>query len=339
MIKRDKWKRMSKMGFYNDRVAIADVNGKEIYLIRKQKNKLLLHYYSSEGEIFEKVLADNLLGEFDILIQDDNSIYLIYQDIDKDLNQIKFNNKESETQKMTRGDFPEIYELNLINNKGIISMIYLYPLDSFYKIFQIEHNILKENKWESILVDQVRISQVLNPIKVVNNEVVIFLAYYYENQICLKTFNIDDLEWKESIVLTDNKEKLYLDFLHEDGRLHLVYSEAVDGNYVIKYKAFKEDPSLVEMYGADVSRKSNSSNPTLILNDGLLWTIWNESSRIYSRVSNNKGETWGEIKSWEGTVNKKIVRYKYISNEKRKDRILHNSFGTIYPEIRFVGFE
>lgn len=37
MIKRDKWKRMSKMGFYNDRVAIADVNGKEIYLIRKQK--------------------------------------------------------------------------------------------------------------------------------------------------------------------------------------------------------------------------------------------------------------------------------------------------------------
>ncbi|NLY44820.1 MAG: hypothetical protein GX053_02355 [Tissierella sp.] len=257
------------MVFYNNRVSIADVNGKEIYLVRNIDNQLILNYYSYNGDIVEVILADNFLDEFDILIKDDDSIYLIYQDKQYNLNLMIVKGDNRTNHKLTAEKFPKIYELNLILHNDNLSMIFLYPVKNAHNIFQIEHNLLKDDKWHSYLVDQVRVSQVLNPIKLINKDENLFLAYYYENQICLKSFSENDGEWKESIVLTDNKEKLYLDMIYDNGYFHLVYSEAVDGNYIIKYKMFKYNTSLIEEHEADISRKSNSSNPTIIKNDDI----------------------------------------------------------------------
>lgn len=325
------------MVFYNNRVSIADVNGKEIYLIRNIKNELILNYYSANGDIEESIVADNALDEFDILIKDD-SIYLVYQDREYNLNLSIIKGRDRSNHKLTSADFPKVLELNIIKHNDNISMIFLYPINSKNNILQIEHNMLKDEVWHNLLVDQVRISQVLNPIKLINREGTIYLAYYYENQICLKSFDENDEEWKESIVLTDNKEKLYLDLIYDDDYLHLVYSEYIDGNYVIKYKMFKYDISLTEEYEADISRKSNSANPTIIKNENLLWIVWNESSRIYSRYSDDKGRTWSEIKIWDESTKYNIVRYKYTSNIKHKSRILDNTFGSIHPDIKFIGF-
>src|SRR5690606_12616599 len=114
--------------------------------------------------------------------------------------------------------------------------------------------------------------------------------------------------------------------------------EAIDGNYIIKYKMFRNGDIFIEESEANISRKSNSSNPTIIKNNGLLWIVWNESSRIYSRYSMDKGRTWSDIKSWDESINYSIVRYKYTSNLELKDRIIHNTFGSIHPDIKFLGF-
>ena len=325
------------MVFYNNRVSIADINGKEIYLIRNMKNELILNYYSINGDIEESIVADNVLDEFDILIYDD-SIYLVYQDTEYNLNLSIIKGKDKTTHKLTTEEFPKILELNIIKHKDNISMVFLYPIHKTKDILQIEHNMLKDENWHNYLVDQVRVSQVLNPIKLINKEGTILIAYYYENQICLKSFDENEEEWKESIVLTDNWEKLYLDLIYDNDYLHLVYSEAMDGNYVIKYKMFKYDISFIEIYEADISRKSNASNPTIIKNDHLLWIVWNESSRIYSRYSDDNGWTWSEIKSWDESFKNNIVRYKYTSNTKLNSRIIDYTFGTIYPDIKFIGF-
>ncbi|MDR7871620.1 MAG: hypothetical protein RIN55_12355 [Tissierellaceae bacterium] len=325
------------MAFYNNRVCIADVNGKEIYLIKNTKNELILNYYSYKGEIVESVLANDLLEEFDILINDDDSIYIIYQDLKYYLNLLIIKGRDVSSHKLTTERFSKIFELNILRHNNATSMFFLYPINNSQKIFQIEHYMLKDNEWFNFKVDEARVNQILNPIKVINNGGKIFLAYYYENQICLKTFDSIKGEWKESLVLTDNKEKLYLDLLYVDEYFHVVYSEAVDDNYIIRYKNFKY-PGFVEEESSSISRKSNSSNPTIILKDNKLWIIWNESSRIYSKNSSDKGKTWSEIVNFDEYSKNNIVRYKYITNNNVEDTIIHNTFGTIYPDIKFIGF-
>ena len=324
------------MVFYNNRVSIADVDGKEIYLIKEYKNKLILNYYSSVGDIVESVLVEDSVGDFDISIYDD-TIYLVYQDLKYYLNILILKGNEKSIHKISSDSLPKLFELNIIKHNDRISIFYLYPIDISQKIFQIKHNMLKDNKWHNFQVDEARVSQVLNPIKIIHDGEDIFLAYYYENQICLKSFNEMDGEWKESIILTDNKEKLYLDALYDGEYFYLVYSEAVDGNYIIRFSNF-EYPKLIEEYSSTISRKSNSSNPTIIMKDNFLWIVWNESSRIYSRYSSDKGKTWSDIKSWDEFANKNIVRYKYTSNNNIDGTIIYNSFGIIYPDIKFIGF-
>ncbi len=326
------------MVFYNNRLSIADINEKEIYLVRNIENKLILNYYSYSGDIEESILANDFLDEFDILIKDDGSIYLIYQDKQHNLNLTVIKGDNRTSHKLTTGKFPKIYELNIILHNHNLNMIFLYPVKNTQDVFQIEHNLLKDDKWHSYLVDQIKISKVLNPIKLINKDDSMFLAYYYDNQICLKSFSEMDGEWKESIVLTDNKEKLYLDIIYDSGYFHLVYSEVIDGNYIIKYKMFKYDVSLYKVHEADISYKSNPTNPTIIKNNDILWIIWNESSRIYSRYSNDNGITWSEIKSWEESIKYNVVRYKYTTNINLGSRILDNTFGSIYPDIKFIGF-
>ena len=326
------------MAFYNNRVSIAHIDEKEIYLVKESKNKLILNYYSLDGDIVESELVDDSLGEFDMIIHDDDSIYLVYQDIEYQLKLLVLQKKEKTLHKLSIGALARLFELNIIKHDGGISILYLYPIDNSKQIFQIEHNILKDDKWQTIKVDEARVSQVLNPIRVIDYGKNILLAYYYENQICLKIFDKDEEEWKESIVLTDNKEKLYLDILYDDEYFHLVYSEATDGNYTINYINYR-CPLLIKENSYLISRKSNPSNPTIVVRDGLLWIIWNESSRIYSRYSKDSGKTWSDIKSWDKFIEDNIVRYKYTSNKYMEGTIIHNSFGTIYPEIRFVGFE
>lgn len=325
------------MTFYNNKVSIADIDGKKIYLIKGLKNELILNYYSYYGDTVESVLANDLLEEFDILIHED-SIYIVYQDLEYYLNLLILNGDEWTTHKLTRETLPSLFELNILRHNGKISIFYLYPLDKSLKRFQIEHNMLEDNKWLNLQVDEVRVNQVLNPIKVIHNGVNIFIAYYYDNQICLKSFNEVEGVWKESILLTDNREKLYLDLLYDGEYFHLVYSEAVDGNYSVKYVSFRY-PILIKESDSIISKKTNPTNPTLIMHDNLLWIVWNESSRIYSRYSSDKGKTWSKIKSWDEFIKYNIVRYKYTMNYQMRDTIIQNTFGTIHPDIKFIGFD
>ena len=165
------------MVFYNNRVSIADVDGTEIYLIKEYKNKLILNYYSSVGDIVESVLVEDSVGDFDISIYDD-TIYLVYQDLKYYLNILILKGNEKSIHKISSDSLPKLFELNIIKHNDRISIFYLYPIDISQKIFQIKHNMLKDNKWHNFQVDEARVSQVLNPIKIIHDGEDIFLAYY-----------------------------------------------------------------------------------------------------------------------------------------------------------------
>ncbi len=67
------------MTFYNNRAVIAHINEEELYLFRNINNQIVMDYYNyNEGNIQETIIKD-ALSEFDIMINKDNEIYLIYQ--------------------------------------------------------------------------------------------------------------------------------------------------------------------------------------------------------------------------------------------------------------------
>lgn len=155
------------MVFYNNRVSIADVNGEEIYLIRNIKDQIILNYYSLEGDIEEFIVADNVFEEFDVLINE-SLLYIVYQDSQHKLNLAIINGKNQDIHRLSSVDFPKVLELNLIKHGDSISMIFLYPVNNRRDILQIEHHILRDDLWNNYLVDQVRISKLLNTIKLIN---------------------------------------------------------------------------------------------------------------------------------------------------------------------------
>lgn len=327
------------MTFYNNRASIAHVDENQMYLFRNIDNKIIMDYYSSDNESRQETIIEDALGEFDVLITEDNEIYLIYQDMDQNLRILTINKEILNDVTLTKEAFPKIFELNMIQILEHISIIYVVLKSSKDGIFEIHHHLLREGEWVNYIVEEIRVDRLLNPIKILEDKNNIVLSYYHENQICVKEFHFDIMEWQESIILTDNKEKLYMDIIKENNYFHLVYSQYKNENLIIKYVRYlHNENSIIMEEQVDISNDGNPSNPTLIIEDENLWVIWNESSTLLSRYSKDMGLSWSPIYLWKKTRFTDIMRYKYIAKEREKNLYLDYGFGTIHPNIQFLGF-
>ena len=326
------------MAFYEDRVSIARINDEEIYIFKNKRSEISMDYYNLNEGHTGKTICKDAHGEFDILI-DGGKINIIYQNIKNELKLITIDKVSIKEESLGIENLPKIYEIKMTLNNGIKSIIYLSPKFSQKGVFEIYHHILKDDIWEEFKVDETRVSKFLNPIKIVNDKSSLSLFYYYGDQICMKEFNFTLLEWKESIVLTDNTDKLYIDVLKDKDYVHLVYSQYIDQNLSIKYKkyGYKED-SLYEKVDRTISNLGNTTHPTLVLTGDRLWVVWKDSFGLKSSFSDDRGENFSEIYLWKKTKTYKYVRYDYKDKGDNKDLKLNHSFGTIYPDINFLGF-
>ena len=87
-----------------------------------------------------------------------------------------------------------------------------------------------------------------------------------------------------------------------------------------------------------ISNEGSPSHPTLIYFRNQLWLVWLELNKLFSRSSIDHGQTWGPIYMWNETRNIDFLRYKYITASNEENIQLDYSFGSIYPDIRFLGF-
>lgn len=326
------------MAFYEDRVTIAKINDREIYIFKNKKNEITMDYYNLDEGHTAALICKDAYGEFDVLI-DDGKISLVYQNIKNDIKLFRIEKIVVEEKDLEIENLPKVYEIKISLNDGVKSIIYLSPKFSEKGVFEIYHYILKDHNWEKFKVDETRVSKFLNPIKVLSDERAIYLFYYYGDQICMKEFNLKLLDWKESIVLTDNTDKLYIDVLKDKDDIHLVYSQYVDQNLSIKYKKYGyKDDSLYEMKDISISNEGNATHPTLVLTGDRLWVVWKDSFGLKSSFSDNNGEEFSPIYLWKRTKSYNYVRYDYKDNGDNWDLKLNHSFGTIYPDINFLGF-
>lgn len=327
------------MTLYNNRATIAHIDEEKLYLFNNIDNKIIMDYYSNNEESKQETIVDDALEEFDIVINEDKEIYLIYQDVDNHLRILTIDKEVINDITLTKGELPKIYELNMIQSLEYTSIIYLILKSNREGIFEIHHYILDKGKWKDYIVEEIKVDKFLNNIKIIEDEEKILLCYYYENQICLKEFDFATMKWQESIILTDNKEKLYMDIIKQDNYLHLVYSRYENENLIIEYARYlREDNSILLEKQTNISNEGNPSNPTLIMENGRLWISWNESANLFSRYSQDMGESWSPIYLWKKSRFTDMIRYKYMTNNKDKNILLDYTFGTMHPDIQFLGF-
>lgn len=330
------------MGFYNDRWIIANTNPVEILLLRQSSNDILLDRIKKDTNISTKEsIVRDILEEYDCDIGSKGELYIIYQSKEMDLVLTVIDGEDKREIKLTSESIPEVVDLNIIVEDNKIHILYLIRIQDDESKYRIYHNYYDGQDWSVVVVTEILANKVLNPIKLIKGETKLLLTYYNNDlEIELKEFDLETLKWSRGLQLVKNpNEKLYLDMIKYKDSIHLVYCEFQEGNLVIKYEKYNEsEGSYEKIIEKIISNEGSHNNPTIIIYENKLWITWVELDKVMSRVSDNYGTNWSEsIYSWNSSKMVDFVRYKYLSMD-QEDSILDYSFGSIYPEMEFIGF-
>lgn len=328
------------MAFFTDKWVIANINGKKILLVRSSKKGLILEEIVENSSANKIEFISRILEEYDATMDGPDNIYIIYQDLDMHLVITAIRGSNREDIKLTSEPMPELYNLYISVEDNNINIIYIVKLKDPEK-FSIYHHYYKENKWDTFIVSDIIATKLLNPIKVVKDKKGLKIIYINRNkEICISSFDFDNLVWSEPVKLVDNEDELvYLDMIIIDEIYHIVYCQYIDYKMVIKYEKIKDDNEELIIYNEEIiSNTGSPSYPTLLLYENKLWVVWIDSDKIYSRKSIDEGKNWGSLLVWQESRNIDLVRYKYLTLLQEKNTIIDYTFGSIHPEIRFLGF-
>lgn len=332
------------MAYFNDKLLLISDSHENIDVFRLLKGKITRYHFNYETQKqYEKVIAKEVFLEYDGSIDENDTIYIICQDKSFDLILILLKkNKDMEVVKLTEEPIPEVYYLNIILDNDKPHIFYFILTSKIEKKYRIYHHYFTGGEWITNKVDEIKVRELLNPLKIFRADNEIILSYYNkigDEQIYIKKFDLNKEKWEEKIRLTDDeKNKLYLDFVVGKDKIHLTYCQYEEGNLVVKYERYSYDNVLLRKEVEEkISNIENPQDPTLIYYEDRLWIVWIEYENVMSRYSDDFGNTWSPIYLWKESKGKDIVRYKYnkLNNE---GIILNYSFGKIDSDISFIGF-
>lgn len=332
------------MAYYTDRMVLVRDSMENIELFRLSGKKIIRYHFDKKTISNTEVnITSEAYKEYDVYIDQEDTIYLIYQNKDLDLILLMLKEGRVEKVKLTEDPLPEIYYLNLIVVEGVPHVFYYILLSGEEKKYRIYHHYIEEDKWITNTVDDIRVRELLNPLAIHIDDVEILMAYYDyvdEEHIFLRKFNLDSKTWEERNQLTDNSSnKLYLDLIDHNNKLHLVYCQYEGGNLQVKYERYQYEKDLFRKEcEEEISNLESPQDPTLIYFDGKLWITWIERDAVLSRFSEDGGDSWSPIYLWKDSKRHNIVRYKYLSNPKDNNTLLNYSFGKFSTDLSFVGF-
>lgn len=326
------------MTFYTDKWILGSLDSKELILVRKSKRNLFLERISQTIKGNRTLLTKEILEEFDVSLSAD-TIYILYQNTNGHLILNVIKGDKIEEKCLTNTAISEIFNLCLEVKDKYIHILYTIK-GKDEKCF-INHHFYDGANWNDILVDEISVKKVINPMKAVFMDEKLLLVYYRDQyKISIKSFSVEEAKWTlpTSLVSGDN-EKLFLDVLILDKNIHLCFCEYVYGNLVVKHYKFRGESDNYNLITEDyISNEGSPSHPSIIYFKNELWISWLELDKVFSRSSKDMGQSWGPIYMWNETKKMDFIRYKYITVNEDNNINLSYSFGSIYPEIRFLGF-
>ena len=327
------------MTFYNNKIIVAEISNDGIYIVRKVQNNIQIEYIKENtNNILKDIAITEVIGDFDIDLDINNKINVIYLDKIDGLQLYRFKGISKDMIQVPCETDSRLYEINLINI-GDTNNIFFMQATTEKQIYRIYHRFVQNDIIKEFLVDDVKTFNIINPLRIIRYEKGLIIAYYYENQICTKIFDIDNNQWSPSLIITDNTSKLYLDIMFYEDRLHLVYSEYDNEKFKIKYERFLFNRDYIlketEEYLSDYN---NNVDPIIIKMGSKLWVCWRNLNQIYSVYSTDNGKSWSDIYLWEDTKKMDLVKYKYITNIDDNRIVIDYSYGSL-KNIKFVGFD
>lgn len=330
------------MTFMTDKWTIAKLDLNNMILVRKSKNNILLEIFAGDkSDNSRKIVAKDILEEYDVGLDNPNNIFIIYQNKEMHLILITIKDNKIEEVKLTDYPISEIFDLNIVVKNKKIHILYQIRILEEEKDYRIEHHYYDGYKWATYVVEEIIAKRVLNPLSIISTEKKLMLSYYSsDNDIELKEFSLNKLEWsKETKLVTTANDKLYLDMITIDDIVHLTYCEFIDGNLVIEYERLSyTDGEIRKNSEESISNEGSPHNPTLIYYEDKLWITWVELDKTMSRYSVDNGQNWGPIYMWNNSKSIDFVRYKYLDMLPEEGIVLNYSFGRIHPEVEFMGF-
>jgi hypothetical protein len=331
------------MAFFYDKWTIVDIDLDNILMLRKSTNDILLDTISKDTNISKKEsVVKDILEEYDVAIGFENELYIIYQNKEMHLVLTILKGEDRQDINLTLDPIPEVIDINIKIIEDKIHIIYIIKMEDEKKLYRIYHNYYDGKDWATYIVKEIIAKKVLNPIKLIQEEENLFLAYYNnQKEIEIKEFNGKMVEWSKKFKLVENNnEKLYLDMIRKDNIIYLTYCEFQNDNLVIMYERFRYVEGVYKKeLEKIISNEGSLSNPTIIFYNNNLWITWVETDKVISRISEDGGEKWSPyMYMWNQINDIDFVRYKYLSKDIKKDIALDYSFGSVYPEIKFIGF-
>ncbi|MFA5576861.1 MAG: hypothetical protein WCZ27_07405 [Tissierellaceae bacterium] len=316
------------MAFYTDKWTLVQKNREDLWLFRKSKNNLLMEDLANGGEVPERrILKSDILEEYDIAIRDKTSIYLLYQNTAGYLVLVTVDEDIREETILTDKAISEVFNLTIGLEDGAIHIIYNIRSMEDPDKYTINHHFNLGGKWYDYIISEVG-AKLINSMKFLVQEGRAILLYYRnDREIVYREFHRDRLEWGgEELLAGGEGEKLFLDGIIIRGEIHFTYCQYLEESLLVKYG----DQSI--------SRPGSPAHPTMIYYRGKLWVSWLEMDQVASRYSEDMGKTWAKLHMWKRTKTMDFVRYKYLTLESGEDMNFDYSYGSIYPEIKFIGF-
>jgi len=336
------------MGFMNIHNTLIMDNNENIYsfYIYEKKIKMIL-YEKNKEKPAKRTIIDDCLEEYDSAISDDGTVYLVCQKTKGDIVLVSIDGYKQEEHLLAEGFDTQLRNLNIkiINNK--IHIVYCVASNEDSSKFRIYHHNLIDEKWNTHVISDISIRDILNPFSIIELDNNIILGYYdiVDNveQIFIKIYNLSKLQWSEKFQLTtDNSMKMYLDMIsHNNDEIDICYSNLIDGNFVVKYEKYNiKDEEIIRVTEHILSNPANCMYPTFINCYGKLWNIWIEYNGLMSCFSEDGGLNWSYPYSWENFKKENFARYKFSTNNSSViyEYRFNYGFGTYGDNISFIGF-
>lgn len=336
------------MPFYNQRNILLYDRSENVYHFRWNEGKIQYTYFDQQLEKYNtSILVEDCALEFDAVIDEKDRIYFIYQRTDGNLLLMVYSGDNWNTSSLGEFQKGNIANINILEHQGKIHILYCVSNDENNGSYHVYHHFYDEISWKSNSLGEIRTKGILNPFQFIKHKEYLIFGFYnlvnHEEQICIKWFNTTEEQWENTMRLTNNfNSKLYLDILvSKDEAFHLVYSEYVDGNLVIKYEKYEIKESKASRVSEHIlSNPANASYPSFVAQTDKLWVVWTEYDQIMSCFTVDQGLTWSQPYLWKELKEYNFFRYKFHTNNERIKNYyqLSYAFGKDYPEFSFVGF-
>lgn len=341
---------------------MAFVAGYEFIL--KNKNGVIFNFYLNEQKYIEYIISNNKgkWQEKSSVIDEPTENFFVEIDYKNNIHIVSFHSNGNLYYNFFNGDY---WENNLIVEYPIEEQTILYPTTKFINnqihIFYYLLNVKEKNKayllhlsfnnknYKTNHIATVFSHSYVNPFRIFakDNEIILLYGSVLNNfdQIYISKLNLLNFKWNDAIRITQSEDKkIYIDgLLDNNDILHIIWSKYDEEYLVVQYinlDTNKLDLKANDLKPISISNKSSCSFPVLSYYKGILWATWAQTNKVASTYSLNLGENWSNPFIHEDTKKFDFKRYRYVSNSNNNenDILCDFIFGSLYPNIQFLGF-